>query len=101
MAFVRAGLIADVPPGTIRELHVNGKGVAVANVGGVLHCISNLCLHRGGPLSDGSLEGNIVTCPWHGWQYDVTTGKVTQNPAVATQCFPVEVRGAEIFVDIG
>lgn len=100
MAFVRAGSITDVPPGTICELQVKGKGVAVANIGGMLHCIDNLCLHHGAPLSDGVLEGSVVTCAWHGWQYDVTTGKVVQNPAVATECYPVELRGGDIFVDV-
>ena len=55
----------------------------------------------GGPLGDGPLEGKIVTCPWHGWQYDVTTGKVMQNPSVGVACYRVEVRAGEVFVDLG
>jgi len=58
-------------------------------------------LAPGGPLGDGPLEGKIVTCPWHGWQYDVTTGKIVQNPSVGVACYAVEVRGAEVFVDLG
>ena len=53
------------------------------------------------PLGQGVLNGTIVTCPWHGWEYDVTTGKVKQNPAVGVDCYPVEVRGEDIFVDAG
>jgi len=45
------------------------------------------CLHRGGPLGEGALEGKIVTCPWHGWQYDVTTGKTTMNPNAGVPCY--------------
>ena len=101
MAFVRAGAVADIPPGTIREVSVGGKSVAVANVGGQFHAISNTCLHRGGPLGDGVLDGEIVTCPWHGWQYDVITGKVSQNPTVGVDRYPIEVRGEDIYVDIG
>jgi nitrite reductase (NADH) small subunit len=101
MAFVRAVAAGEIPVGTIREVDVNGKALAVANVAGVFHAIDNTCLHRGGPLGDGALEGKIVTCPWHGWQYDVTTGKVSQNPAVGVACYPVEVRGADVFVDLG
>jgi len=41
----------------------------------------------------------VVTCPWHGWQYDVTSGKLVMNPAVGVMCYPVEVRGDDIFVD--
>jgi nitrite reductase/ring-hydroxylating ferredoxin subunit len=101
MGFVRAAKTGDVPPGTIREFQVEGKAVAVANVDGQFHAINNVCLHRGGPLGDGPLEGPVVTCPWHGWQYDVRTGKVAQNPTVGVECYPVEVRGDEIFVNVG
>jgi nitrite reductase (NADH) small subunit len=101
MAFVRAGKTADVPAGTIREFQVEGKAVAVANVGGQFHAINGVCMHRGGPLGDGPLEGKVVTCPWHGWQYDVTTGKVAQNPSVGVESYAVEVRGDEIFVNVG
>jgi len=101
MAFVLAAKTADVPAGTIREFQVGGKAIALANVGGQFHAISNTCLHRGGPLGDGVLEGSVVTCPWHGWQYDVVTGKVGQNPSVGVEVYPIEVRGDEVFVDVG
>ena len=101
MAFIRAAKAADVPAGTIREFQVGGKAIALANVGGQFHAISNTCLHRGGPLGDGPLEGLLVTCPWHGWQYDVSTGKVGQNPSVGVEVYRVEVRGDEVFVDVG
>jgi nitrite reductase (NADH) small subunit len=101
MAFVRAGKTADVPAGTIREFQVEGKAVAVANVGGQFYAINGVCMHRGGPLGDGPLEGTVVTCPWHGWQYDVTTGKVGQNPSVGVESYPVEIRGEDIFVNVG
>lgn len=100
MAFVRAAKIGDVPAGTIREFQIDGKCIALANVSGQFHAINGVCLHRGGPLADGPLEGKVVTCPWHGWQYDVTTGKVGQNPTVGVESYPVEVRGEEIFVSL-
>jgi nitrite reductase (NADH) small subunit len=101
MAFVRAVAASEITPGTIREVDVDGKALAVANIAGVFHAIDNTCLHRGGPLGEGSMEGKIVTCPWHGWQFDVTTGKASQNPAVGVSCYPVEIRVGEIFVDLG
>jgi nitrite reductase (NADH) small subunit len=101
MAFVRAAAATDVPAGTIREVDLEGKAIAVANVGGQFYAINNTCLHRGGPLGDGVLEGKIVTCPWHGWQYDVTSGKVSQNPTVEVDRYPIEVRGDDLYVDIG
>lgn len=101
MAFLRASKRDEVPPGSIREFQLDGKNVAVANVDGKFFAINNVCLHRGGPLGQGELEGSTVTCPWHGWQYDVTSGKVKVNPAVGVQTYAVEVRGDDIFVDCG
>jgi nitrite reductase/ring-hydroxylating ferredoxin subunit len=102
MAFLRAAKMEEIPPGTIRELQVDGnKTVALANVEGKLYAINNTCLHRGGPLGQGELLGKTVTCPWHGWQYDVTTGKILMNPTVGVECYPVELRGDDIFIDVG
>lgn len=100
MSFVRAAKTSDVAVGTVHEVQVEGKAVALANVGGKFYAINNTCLHRGGPLGQGTLQGNVVTCPWHGWEYDVTTGKVVQNPNVGVACYSTEVRGDEVFVDI-
>lgn len=99
MAFVRAAKLAEIPAGTIREFHVEGRAIALANVGGKFYAIDNTCLHRAGPLGQGVLSGKVVVCPWHGWQYDVTTGKVMQNPAVGVDCYATEVRGEDLFVD--
>ena len=101
MGFVRAAKTSDIAPGTIHEAQVAGMLVAVARVGDKFHAISNICLHRGGPLGQGVMDGAVVTCPWHGWQFDVTTGKVRQNQTVGVACYPVEIRGDEVFVDLG
>jgi nitrite reductase/ring-hydroxylating ferredoxin subunit len=101
MGFERAAKSAEIPAGKIKDVQVNGTAVALANVGGKFYAINNSCLHRGGPLGQGALDGKIVTCPWHGWQYDVTTGKVAENASVGVACYPTEVRGDEVFVDIG
>jgi nitrite reductase (NADH) small subunit len=100
MAFVRAAKATDIAPGQIREIPLQGITIAVANVGGQFHAISNTCLHRGGPLGQGTLQGNVVTCPWHGWTYDVGSGKVTPNQTAAVACYPVELRGEDVYVDI-
>jgi nitrite reductase/ring-hydroxylating ferredoxin subunit len=101
MAFLRAARKDEIPVGAIREFQVDGTTLAISNVGGKFHAIDNTCLHRGGPLAQGQLNGNVVTCPWHNWKYDVTNGKVTQNQAVGVACFAVEVRGEDIWVDCG
>src|SRR5262249_13426495 len=101
MALERAAKVSEIPVGSIRELQIGGKSVATANVGGRLYAISNTCLHRGGPLGQGQLEGTVVTCPWHGWQFDVTTGRALMNPNAGVGCLRAEVQGDEIYVDLG
>jgi nitrite reductase/ring-hydroxylating ferredoxin subunit len=101
MAFLRAARKDEIPAGAIREYQIDGKTVALANVDGKFYAIDNVCLHHGGPLGEGALKGKAVTCPWHGWEYDVTSGKMTQNPAVGVNCYKLEIRGEDIFVDCG
>lgn len=101
MAFERAAKQDEIPRGQIREFQVAGKSVAIANVEGKLFAINSICLHHGGPLGEGDLEGKLVTCPWHGWQYDVTTGKLAQQPDSGVNCYPVELRDGDVFVDVG
>jgi nitrite reductase (NADH) small subunit/3-phenylpropionate/trans-cinnamate dioxygenase ferredoxin subunit len=98
---VRAARKEDVPPGKIYEFQVGGQAIAIANVAGKFCAISSVCAHEGGPLGEGELEGAVVTCPWHAWQYNVTTGKVVQNPSLGVECYPVELRGDDVFVDVG
>lgn len=82
----------DVPPGRCRVVEAAGRRFALFNVEGALFATANTCLHRGGSLGDGSLEGNVVTCPLHGWTYDVTTGDCSRaDDRLAT----VEVRVAD------
>jgi nitrite reductase (NADH) small subunit len=100
MAFLRAARKDEIPAGSIREFQVNGNTLAISNVDGKFYAIDNTCLHRGGPLGEGELKGKTVTCPWHGWQYDVTTGKLTTNPTVGVACFTLEVRGEDIWVEV-
>ena len=100
MAFVRAAAASEIPVGTIKEVSVGGTAVAVANVGGEFHAINNTCLHRGGPLGEGMLEGRIVTCPWHGWQFDVTTGRHCLNARIEHTTFPLKIEGDDVFVEL-
>ena len=91
---------ADLNPGECKVVEVAGKTLALFNVNGTFYVLDNTCLHRGGPLGEGELEGSIVTCPWHGWRWDVTSGANTNNPSVQVACFPVKVEGASVFVEV-
>jgi len=97
---VKACLVSDIPKGEGRTVEVNGRQVAVFNVDGEIHCIDNTCPHQGGPLGEGPLEGKEVSCPWHAWQFDVTTGVSPVNPAAKVDKITCKVEGDSILVDL-
>jgi nitrite reductase (NADH) small subunit len=93
---VSAGGIAlipldEVPPGTVVEVVARDLALAVANVDGEIIAVDGVCPHAGGPLGDGHLEGCTLTCPWHGWSYDLRTGQSMVVDDVALRRYPVEV----------
>ena len=92
---IRLGEVANVVDGT-----EDPRTLALFNVDGTLYAVDNTCPHRGGPLGEGDLDGAIVTCPWHGWRYDVTTGTRDGNPAVRVACYPVTVEAGVAYVDL-
>jgi nitrite reductase (NADH) small subunit len=96
--FVKCADLADIIPGSCRTVNVSGRDVALFNVDGSVFCLDNTCLHRGGPLGEGFLEGSIVTCPWHGWQYNVRTGELQIDPSVTIATYPVRVEGNDVEV---
>lgn len=98
--FVKAADAVDVPPGTGKCVTVGGKELALFNIDGTFHAIDNACLHRGGPLAEGELDGPVVTCPWHGWQYDVTTGVNVMDDAEAVGRYEVKVEGGAVLIAV-
>ena len=91
--FVKALPAAELLPGTGVELSVGGQAVALFNVEGAFYAISNTCLHRGGPLGQGYVEGRTVTCPWHSWTFDVATGAERRERRVEGGVLRDEARG--------
>lgn len=96
--FVRVGRLRDIPVGYGRGYRVGRYEVAVFNVGGELHALENSCPHQGGPLADGWLEGPLITCPWHGWCFDVRSGKMTLGEFARVPRFGLQVRGEDLYV---
>ena len=92
----------------IRDLPEEGKGkvllladgreVAIFRKDGKLFAIDNICPHEGGPLGEGTLEGTCVTCPWHGWQFDITNGKGQNSWEEDVKSYPIEVENEAIFL---
>lgn len=98
--FVRVAGVNDVAEGSGKTVQADGQPIALFKIEGKFYAIHNTCLHRGGPLGEGELDSQIVTCPWHGWRYDVTTGVNEVNPSVKVQQFPVKIAGDDILVEI-
>lgn len=84
--------------GRIIEIIIGGTAIAVANVGGTYYAISNACAHADGPLGEGSLDGHLVTCPYHGWQFDVRDGGCKTHAHAKVATYPVQVVGAAVCV---
>ena len=96
--FVAVVAATELPPGKAMEVLVNGKPVALFNLDGEFHAISNTCVHRGGPLGKGVLDGKLVLCPWHAWAYDVTTGTSDVNPDLKVAKYEVKVEAGQVLV---
>ncbi len=78
----------DVPPGTAKAVEAEGRRIALFHSGGGYFAIDDACTHRGGPLSEGEVEGTVVTCPLHGATYDITTGNWVCPDSVDTYTMP-------------
>ena len=90
----------DVEPGSGIVAEVGDKSLAVFNVEGSYFVIDNTCVHRGGPLGEGELNGEVVACPWHGWEYNVKTGVCSNNPAACVKSYEVTIDGTDIKVNL-
>jgi nitrite reductase (NADH) small subunit/3-phenylpropionate/trans-cinnamate dioxygenase ferredoxin subunit len=98
--FVKVAQTDEIPAGQGKCVEVEGKRIAIFNMDGTYYAIDDVCPHQGGPLGEGELNGKIVTCPWHGWEYDVTTGVNTDDPDVQQEQFEVLVDGTDIMVAV-
>ncbi len=100
MSFVEVAKVSDVKPGNSKVVNAGGKELALVNVDGSFHVTENACLHRGGPLGEGTLDDSVVTCPWHGWKFNVKTGVSPVNPAAKIQTYKVKVEGEKVLVEV-
>jgi nitrite reductase (NADH) small subunit len=98
--FVKVASTSDLKPGAAMTVEVGGKAIALFNVAGKIYATDNTCLHQGGPLGEGILDGEIVTCPWHQWEYDVRTGEKVGESSIKVATYPVEVDGTDVKVGI-
>ena len=95
----RVASLSEIPPGAAKEVTAGDRVIAIFNVDGTLHALDGICPHAGGPLAMGNLAGTVITCPWHGWQFDVTTGQHCLAPRIQTSCIAVSAEGDDVFVE--
>ena len=98
--WIRIAAVDDCPPGEAREYVVQDRIIALFQVDGRFYALDGICPHQGGPLGRGTVCGGIVTCPWHGWQFDVVSGQHQANRSLQQPGFPVKVEGQDIFVAV-
>ncbi len=96
--FVTVARVDDVPPGTVRSVRAGDAELALARVGDEFYATQNRCIHLEGPLGEGWLEEHVLTCPWHGWQYDVRSGENEFDRAIRLDTYEVRVEDGEVKV---
>ena len=96
--FVPVGAVADIAPGTAKTVAVEGREIAVFNVGGAFYAVDNFCPHQGGSLAEGWLDGTTVTCPWHAWCFNLTDGKMTLGSFARVDPYDVRVEDGQVSV---
>ena len=97
--FVKVLQASEIEEGKGKVVRVEGRTLAMFKIGDEIFAMDNYCLHRGGPLGEGSLKDHGVTCPWHGWSYDVRTGAFNVITALKVKTYPVRQEGDSVFVE--
>lgn len=101
MAYVKLAAVSELPPNNeAREFSIGDKMICVANVNGSITAMDNVCLHVGGPLGQGVIEGGKIICPWHGWQYDPKTGQAGHNPNAKVAVYPIKIENGEVLIEL-
>lgn len=97
--FEKVATKSELQPGAMKLVHVGGEDVCLVNVADQYYAIGNVCTHMGGPLNEGTLEGQELECPLHGSRFNVTTGESTEPPAEEPiKAYTVRVEGQDILV---
>jgi nitrite reductase/ring-hydroxylating ferredoxin subunit len=89
---------SEIPSGSAKVVVAWGRVLALFHVEGEFFAVDNSCPHRGGPLAEGVIQGTVVTCPWHGWKFDVRTGESPLNPVHKVRCLRIERQDDDLFV---
>lgn len=97
--YVKIANASELPAvGEAKEFELNGKTICIAHTEEGCSAMDNVCVHRGGPLGQGVLDGNKIVCPWHGWSFDVNTGASAFDRTVRVAVYPMKVEGDDVLV---
>ena len=99
-SFVKVAELKDVPEGTPKAVKVEGRSIALFQHQGSVYATDNQCPHMGYPLTRGRVRNGVLTCDWHGWSYDVTTGVSTVNPDLRVDRYEVKVEDGQVLVKV-
>ena len=94
--FVTVAKTSDLASGEAKAVSVRGREIALFNLDGTFYALDNFCPHQGGPLAEGYIEGNTVTCPWHAWCFDIRTGKMSIGDLGLIDTFEVQLEGENV-----
>lgn len=98
--FVKVASVSEISPGEMTIVELDGQEIAIANVDGEFFAFQNECTHRGGPLGEGLLMGEVVECPFHAGQFNVKTGEVVSAPpSEPISTYAVQVEGDDVKVE--
>ena len=101
MPFTRLTTQSDLPAtNEAKEFICGDKEICIANLNGSYSAIDNICLHQGGPLGQGTIENGKVVCPWHGWEWDPTTGEAAHNPRAKVAVYPLKIEDGDVLVEL-
>jgi nitrite reductase (NADH) small subunit len=97
--WMRVAKLAEIPDGGSKVVSIKGANVAIFRVKDAVYAVDNVCPHRGGPLAEGHVEAGRVTCPWHAWEIDLSSGACEQLPGERQPVFPAKIEGEDVLVD--
>ncbi len=98
---MRVCSVDSVPSGTMEQFYVGELEILVVNRGTQFLCLDARCTHAGAPLAEGTLDGDVLTCPWHGSQFNITNGAVARGPAQKPlRVYPSAVRDGFVFIEV-
>jgi nitrite reductase/ring-hydroxylating ferredoxin subunit len=98
--FETVARLDKLQPGSLACARAGEEELALARIGDEVYALHGHCIHLQGPLCEGHLEGYVMSCPWHGWQYDVRTGENEFDRAIKLETYPVRIEDGEVKVAV-